>query len=101
MSENSDQTVGIFSEAMGLPAAGREAFLARVCGGNAALRSRVEKLLRAHDEAGDFLKHAPADSPGRSETPPVIGEKAGDRIGRYKLLQQIGEGGWGVVFMAE
>jgi len=101
MSDNSDQTVGMFAAAMDLPAAERAAFLARVCGGDVALRARVEELLRAHDEAGDFLKEAPAGSPGRGEAPAVIGEKAGDRIGRYKLLQQIGEGGWGVVFMAE
>jgi len=84
-----------------LPVAERADYLRRVCGGDEALRARVEELLRAHEEAGDFLKQALADSPGRNEAPAVIGEKAGDRIGRYKLLQQIGEGGWGVVFMAE
>lgn len=76
MNDNSDQAVGMFSEAMSLPSAERAAFLARVCGGDAALWARVEALLHAHDEAGDFLKHAPADSPSRSEAPAVIGRSS-------------------------
>jgi serine/threonine protein kinase len=73
----------------------------------------VEALLWVHDDAGDFFdKLTPAAQPvsiegamaGSSGTVRLHGtpaEKAGDRIGRYKLLQQIGEGGCGVVYMAK
>jgi hypothetical protein len=69
--------------------------------GDGELRRRVEGLLQADEKAGQFLKQSPHQtaSGGRSETP--VGEKPGDCIGRYKLLQQIREGGCGVVFMAE
>ncbi|MGC3958498.1 MAG: serine/threonine-protein kinase [Verrucomicrobiota bacterium] len=100
MSDFTPNAVDFFSEALALPVAERAAFLERVCGGNQTLRAQVEELLRAHDEAGDFLKQAAAESPGLG-TLSKVGEKPGDRVGRYKLLQQIGEGGWGVVFMAE
>ena len=82
----------------------RARFLDDTCGEDVALRERVEKLLRAHDEAGGFFsqtsKVSPSVAAAGSKALPLT-EKAGDRIGRYKLLQQIGEGGCGVVYMAE
>ena len=81
----------------------RARFLDEACGTDAALREQVEKLLRANADAGGFfsqpLKTPPAQS--ASPIPSPLAEKPGDRIGRYKLLQQIGEGGCGVVYMAE
>ncbi len=79
----------------------RAAFLEKACGGDEQLRQKVEALLLVHDQAGEFLEHPPSEA-GMGGTPNFsFGKKAGDSIGRYKLLQQIGEGGCGVVFMAE
>jgi len=105
-----DREVAVFSAARRLAAGERAAYLDETCAGDAALRQRVENLLRASEEAETFLQSpalgaqrsledlAPAN-PLPNVTAP--GERAGDRIGRYKLLQQIGEGGCGVVYMAE
>jgi Protein kinase domain len=82
----------------------RAAYLDGACGTDTALRRRVETLLRAAESAGDFLEEPPTGlAAGNGSTLVVTGlsEKPGDRIGRYKLLQQIGEGGCGVVYMAE
>src|SRR5262245_55931852 len=97
----------LFSAALERPdAAERARFLDEACGADSALRERVERLLRAQEEVGAFMaqpSRAPAASGSsqtmRAETPQI--ENPGDRIGRYKLLQQIGEGGCGVVYMAE
>lgn len=74
-------------------------FLDRECGDNAELRNRVEDLLRAHQQAGNFLGGSMAV--GETVDLPQVTEEPGAQIGPYKLLQQIGEGGFGVVFMAE
>src|SRR5262245_557839 len=78
----------------------RAEYLEHACANNAPLRQRVEALLSAHDAAipGQLdLPHLHNSSSG----PAPLSEGPGTRIGRYKLLQQIGEGGFGVVFLAE
>ena len=83
-------------------AAERAAYLTQACGNDAQLRQQVEALLLAHEKAGGFLEEPAAALPGNTIVVPTpLTEKPGDRIGPYKLLQQIGEGGCGVVYMAE
>ncbi len=92
----------IFTAATALPTEERPAFLDRACAGDPTLRAQVDSLLRAHDAALDFLESGPTDlSQERVPLESAIEEMPGDRIGRYKLLQKIGEGGCGVVYMAE
>ena len=123
----------IFLEALEKDAlAGRSAYLDEACGGDVAMRQRVEALLASHEQAGSFLgkpvperlaeKLATPERTGemQAETPgagddnaclasdllatveaPAASERPGTVIGPYKLLQQIGEGGMGTVFMAE
>jgi serine/threonine protein kinase len=101
MNSSPNRDVAIFTEAAQLPANERAAYLASACGGDAELRQKVEALLHTFDHVGDFLEASPQKASIEARVESSAGEKAGDRIGRYKLLQQIGEGGWGVVFMAE
>jgi serine/threonine-protein kinase len=90
----------IFVEALRKPApADREAFLDKACGSDPPLRKRLAELLAAHARAGGFLNSPVAAGAFTVELP--HGESPGTVIGPYKLIEQIGEGGFGVVFMAE
>jgi eukaryotic-like serine/threonine-protein kinase len=104
MAQPSEREIEVFNVALELPAGERAVYLDRACVGDAALRQRVEELLKSSEVSCDFLKTADSISSGPGGTVRVSltpAEKAGDRIGRYRLLQQIGEGGCGVVYMAE
>src|SRR5262245_38688627 len=77
----------------------RRAFLDEACAGDADLRAKVEALLQAAEAAGSF-REAPACAPAVTVAE-VKGDGPGEVIGPYKLVEQIGEGGFGVVYLAE
>jgi serine/threonine protein kinase/Flp pilus assembly protein TadD len=94
------QLKSIFGSALEIEdAAERAAYLAAACQGNQAIHAELKRLLNAADAAGQFMQ-APVVAECTADYEPIA-ERAGTVIGPYKLLQQIGEGGMGIVFMAE
>jgi eukaryotic-like serine/threonine-protein kinase len=116
MNERVESLQNLLLEALEIQdAAPRAAFLDQACAGDAALRQEIEELLEAESAAGKFLPEQPAlraaqtilqgaaaalTRPADSQLVGTL-EQPGDRIGRYRLLQRIGEGGCGVVYMAD
>src|SRR5437868_1721635 len=105
MDDRPNREVLVFNAALQLPANERAGYLSQTCRGHIGLHSRVAALLEAHERAGAFLQEPIAAAArqanvGRYRLAPA-GGISGDRLGRYKLLQQIGEGGCGIVYMAE
>ena len=94
----SDET--IFSEALSFPPGQWGSYLDRATNGDWEQRQRIESLLSGY-KAVDFLENPAAPELHASNGFAPLTEGPGDKIGRYKLLQQIGEGGCGVVYMAE
>lgn len=78
----------------------RTRYLDQACGTNKELKDRVAELLQAHDQERSFFERPPSGLANTVGLPGAM-EKPGDTVGPYKLLQRIGEGGFGVVYMAE
>ena len=101
MNETHQREAAVFDAALELPPSQRAAYVERACAGNPALMERIRALLRACEDKSAYLDGPPPVSP---LTPSLGAEPlvtAGHRVGRYKLHEQIGEGGCGVVYLAE
>jgi serine/threonine protein kinase len=90
----------IFLAAVEKAQADRAAYLDTACGSDAGLRAQVEALLRSHEEAGSLLEQPLFRTSLTADEPPAV-EHPGVSVGPYKLLELIGEGGMGSVWMAQ
>lgn len=94
----------LLDAALELPPAERAALLERACTDDASLRGTVERLLRAHDQAGGFLEEPVRlfAAPILANVEPLTGPMPeGTRIGPYRVVRQVGRGGMGAVYLAE
>jgi serine/threonine protein kinase/Tfp pilus assembly protein PilF len=100
---SADQLIEVFNLAkLRPPGPERDAFLAEACGDDAELKEQILSLLKAHEKAGVFLQGPPElSSMLETQFAQLKPEKAGGRIGPYTLREQIGEGGFGIVWVAE
>ena len=102
MNEPRQREETILEAVIALPPDKRAGYLDQACGKDPQMRQRIEGLIQAHEKAGAFMAQPAAPQPGPTVRVSVpLTEKPGDKIGHYKLLQQVGEGGCGVVYMAE
>jgi hypothetical protein len=101
MHVDSDRVEEIFGQALGLTDAARANYLSQTCAGDTALRQRLDALLAAHEAAASDSFLPLPDTDGAAIGTSQVQEGPGARIGRYKLIEQIGHGGFGIVFLAE
>lgn len=86
----------VFAQAVALPVAERPEYLAAACGNDQSVRAEVESLLAAADKEPEFMAAAT-----KGGAPAITAESLRARIGPYKLLEEIGRGGFGTVYLAE
>jgi eukaryotic-like serine/threonine-protein kinase len=103
MTEDSIRLEEIFHQALKTLPQERAAYLDQTCGDFPALRAQVESLLLAHEQSCNFLNLSEDGQTAnlRSTVAPALREGPSTKIGAYKLLQLVGEGGFGTVYMAE
>jgi len=101
MAEKSNDVEVIYNAALTKTSgAERSAYLDAACGDDIVLRTRVETLLKAHEHLGDYLEVPVVEQSAPLDSPPCI-ESPGTKIGNYELIELIGEGGMGLVYLAQ
>ncbi len=101
MPETADRIESLFAAAVALPPEQRGAYLERECSGDPVLRDRLLALLRAHDRAGHVIDRPVNDDPDQTGAYSRTSAQPGTIIaGRYKLLEELGQGGLGTVWAA-
>src|SRR5678816_4813133 len=103
MASSQEREAALFALALEKPLTERSAFLQAVCGKDNVLRQRLDALLAAHEQPDNFVPtQAEAARPTiRLDLADAPDEAVGQTLGRYKLLERVGEGGCGVVYVAE